>query len=372
MFVIPLDAQDSIISEKGQEERSASSEGVGSSSAEVLKSEYHVVSEGQNLYRIALQYHTSVERIKSLNGLRDNRIFVGQYLVIREYLAPNPQTYEEKRPVYTPIREGDRLYNPVNNAKVIAAIEQKHRSMLSAQNLTSIHIGIEHYEDDTFKPLPGARRDAREMEKVIQRQDRNMYQEVQSHLLLGDFTTYDNIRFALQSQAEGAEANDLLLISISGHAMVRNGELRILPRDYIGHDRASKYLTMRDILELITPSSAKILLVLDVCYSEQAGYDFAPYIKKDMPIAILVSSRSREKSMEYASLGHGIFTKAFLEAAAGKADLNSDGLIGMTEILWYVQRKVYDTSKGQQHANLPINFLGNIPLFHVVPHKLRD
>ena len=43
----------------------------------------HLVKSGENLYRISRKYNLSVARIKALNQMRDDRVFVGKRLIIR-------------------------------------------------------------------------------------------------------------------------------------------------------------------------------------------------------------------------------------------------------------------------------------------------
>ena len=42
----------------------------------------YVVVAGDNLYRLSLRFGVSVDRIKQLNGLVSNVIFIGQTLII--------------------------------------------------------------------------------------------------------------------------------------------------------------------------------------------------------------------------------------------------------------------------------------------------
>jgi membrane-bound lytic murein transglycosylase D len=51
---------------------------IGSTTERII----HVVRKGETLYRIALKYNTSVEKIKEWNNLRDNLIYPGKRLVI--------------------------------------------------------------------------------------------------------------------------------------------------------------------------------------------------------------------------------------------------------------------------------------------------
>jgi len=45
----------------------------------------HVVQQGENLFRIALRYGTTVEAVRTANGLISNNIYVGQQLRIPRY-----------------------------------------------------------------------------------------------------------------------------------------------------------------------------------------------------------------------------------------------------------------------------------------------
>ncbi len=45
--------------------------------------QYHTVAEGETLYRIAVNYKMEVEKIKKLNKLTDNNIYIGQKLRVK-------------------------------------------------------------------------------------------------------------------------------------------------------------------------------------------------------------------------------------------------------------------------------------------------
>ena len=64
---------------------------------------------------------------------------------------------------------------------------------------------------------------------------------------------------------------------------------------------------------------------------------------------------------------NGAFTKALLEAIAGKADTSSDGLISMKELIDYTTTRTSDLVqaqfKKQQHPDLSRNKYENFILF---------
>ena len=45
---------------------------------------YHTVKSGENLYRIALKYNTTVDKIKKDNNLKNDNIAVGRKLIIKD------------------------------------------------------------------------------------------------------------------------------------------------------------------------------------------------------------------------------------------------------------------------------------------------
>ena len=62
-----------------------------------------------------------------------------------------------------------------------------------------------------------------------------------------------------------------------------------------------------------------------------------------------MASQSREFSIEGKEWGHGAFTKALLDAMAGKGDYDNDGFLHLSELTTYVQRTVPKMTGGAQH-----------------------
>ena len=84
--------------------------------------ETYTVKKGDNLYKIALQYDTTVDALKTLNGLTSNLLSIGQVLKI-----PSSSTNEM---VYTVVA-GDNLYQIARRfGTTVAAI-------MSRNNLTT-------------------------------------------------------------------------------------------------------------------------------------------------------------------------------------------------------------------------------------------
>ncbi len=76
------------------------------------KVRYHKVRRGDNLSHIASRYGTSINNIKDLNGLRRNRIYIGQKLKVtgsRSVSSVKRSTSKKSRPAYHRVRRGENL-----------------------------------------------------------------------------------------------------------------------------------------------------------------------------------------------------------------------------------------------------------------------
>ena len=80
------------------------------------------VRPGDSLYKIARKFHTTVAKIKRLNGLRSNRIRVGQKLIIPG-TRHTPSWY--------------RKFKPRKSSETIAFLERKSEQVLSSQIVES-------------------------------------------------------------------------------------------------------------------------------------------------------------------------------------------------------------------------------------------
>jgi membrane-bound lytic murein transglycosylase D len=86
--------------------------------------EYHTVSAGETLYRISKNYGLTVDQIRSLNGLSDNTISVGQRLKVggsssassRSYSQPSSSSSASS--YYHTVAAGETLYRISVNNKV--------------------------------------------------------------------------------------------------------------------------------------------------------------------------------------------------------------------------------------------------------------
>jgi membrane-bound lytic murein transglycosylase D len=87
----------------------------------------HIVRKGENLAGIAKKHHTTVESIKSLNGLKSNMIHPGQRLSVNGSSVSSPNKTTAKQSQSSNIkRSSEESYHTVKKGENLGAIAQKY------------------------------------------------------------------------------------------------------------------------------------------------------------------------------------------------------------------------------------------------------
>lgn len=132
-----------------------------------------------------------------------------------------------------------------------------------------------------------------------------------------------------------SQADDWVIVFISGLAKTQNGESRILGSDYDEAAPRSTSFSLKTILNDLNQMSGNKLVLLD------AEIKTDKLDEKQYPnIHFLVASQDKQKVYENADWQHGAFTKALLEAIDGKADTNNDGKLYLSELYAYLSEQV--------------------------------
>ncbi|MBX2891313.1 MAG: caspase family protein [Saprospiraceae bacterium] len=173
----------------------------------------------------------------------------------------------------------------------------------------------------------------------------------QMTILIDEDATRENILRKMREYFLKADANDVVILYFSGHGL--NG--CFLPVDYDGYNNKLRH---DEIKQIFKQSKAKHkLCIADACHSgslnQGAG---AMAAKSPVPVtlqryyqafedanggvALLMSSKAEELSLEDHGLRQGVFTYYLLQGMKGKADTNNDYLITIKELYDYVYTKV--------------------------------
>lgn len=180
----------------------------------------------------------------------------------------------------------------------------------------------------------------------------------QVEILVDEAATRENILKAMRKLFLKADENDVVLFYFSGHGL----EGCFLPVDFDGYNNKLRHEEIRQILK---QSKAKHkLCIADACHSGTLDYSgtlaakgpapvslqrfYQSFEETDGGIALLMSSKPEELSLEDHGLRQGVFTYYLLRGMKGAADSNNDYIVSIKELYNYVYAKVREYTAGVQ------------------------
>jgi uncharacterized caspase-like protein len=189
----------------------------------------------------------------------------------------------------------------------------------------------------------------------------------QVRILVDEEASHGNVLSALRQILLKADQNDVVLFYFSGHGL----EGSFLPADFDGYNNRLLHTEVRAVLD---QSQARHKIVLaDACHSGsllamkspvsstiEMFYDAFANAKGGM--ALLMSSRSEEYSLEDGGLRSGIFSHFLIRGLKGEADIDRDKIVTIEELYNFIFRKVKDYTAGAQTPTLTGNYDHSMPL----------
>jgi formylglycine-generating enzyme required for sulfatase activity/uncharacterized caspase-like protein len=211
--------------------------------------------------------------------------------------------------------------------------------------------------DKKWHNLKCAKNDITELKKLLINAEIGGFDDVK---VLPDKTTND-ILWAIDNVFHKATIDDLILIYYSGHGVLaeNTGKLYLSANNTIFDRPASTALAIARIREImdIKSSRKKVILILDCCYSGDAGKDFACKGGTDAELAQELAEQAKGiyllaaagSTVAVEGESHGLFTKYLLEGIeTGDADVPPDGYIDIHELFNYIRPRVEQERPSQQ------------------------
>jgi hypothetical protein len=194
----------------------------------------------------------------------------------------------------------------------------------------------------------------------------------QIEILVDESATRENILRTMRKMFLKADDNDVVMFYFSGHGL----EGCFLPVDFDGFNNKLRHEEIRQVLK---QSKAKHkLCIADACHSGTLDYSGSLAAKGPAPvslqrfyqafeeteggIALLMSSKPEELSLEDHGLRQGVFTYFLLRGMKGAADVNSDYIVSIKELYNYVYAKVRDYTAGVQTPVLTGDYDNSMPV----------
>ena len=168
-----------------------------------------------------------------------------------------------------------------------------------------------------------------------------------SRLLLNKDATKENVLRALSDVFSQSTEDDYIVFYFSGHGA---------PGYFCPTDYTTQKLDHSVIKEAFRKAKAKYrLCIADACFSGSIGSaaqgnnnSTSSTELKDARIAVIMSSKPSQTSMETAALRQGLFSYYMIRGLRGVADLNKDSYVTMGELFLYVKRAVSEKSRYEQ------------------------
>ena len=237
-----------------------------------------------------------------------------------------------------------------------------------------VAVGVDLYDDDSFKDLRYASKDAAAIFNYY-RYNMSLPTE-QLVLLTNKQATRRNIMGELGTRLSKNARNpqDTVIIYLAGHGYKEADPTGsntdsfakyFLPSDSEKEDLYSTALNMDRLPEIVRRIGAdRVVVMIDSCFSGAIGgrtildqgsrgaidEKFLERIARaGKGRVVLTASGANEAAREWDDLGHGVFTKAVLEALEGAADDNGDLAISVDEVYHYVSARVKKLTGNDQN-----------------------
>ena len=255
-------------------------------------------------------------------------------------------------------------------------------NLLNAQENGTLYflaVGVSKLQNETddFKSLTFADDDAESIYNAFARSTlkgtskdkgslkNNAFKSVEATILLNEkatkaaiFKAVDEICAKIKKRKKQADSQrDVLMVFLSGHGIrradSRERELYFWCYDLLKTSTRATGLSFIELGEKITALPVDVILATDACHSGMAGSEMVRgvdpnelakrlYSINERGLYILNAARSEEYAREHSAIGHGVFTKAILEALEYETDFS------MMNIMASVQRRVLYYTGGIQ------------------------
>ncbi len=194
----------------------------------------------------------------------------------------------------------------------------------------------------------------------------------QIKVLIDDTATRENIIKEMRSTFLKADENDVVVLYFSGHGL----DGAFLPFDYNGYENKLGHDEIKSIIE---ECKAKHKLVIaDACHSgslsaqslwaaksinqERMDVFYSEFENISGGLALLLSSKQEEYSLEDHGLRQGIFSHFLIKGLKGEANLNGDDFITIQEISNFVSQEVRNYTNNVQNPVINGKYNSRMPI----------
>ena len=250
-------------------------------------------------------------------------------------------------------------YNPKQSEPAVASDKS------SAVKVWAVVVGVGRYT--SMPVLKYSDDDAYQFYSFLKSPEGGALPDSQIKVLVDDDATRDNILRTMRQILWRADENDAIIFYFSGHGV----DGSFLPQDFDGSRNMVQHSEVKAIFE---QSKAKHkLCIADACYSgsllavKTAGdKTISNYYKAfegtSGGLALFMSSKSQEYSLEDQGLRSGIFSHYLIKGLKGTADSDRNNIVTIREVYDYVYKNVRSYTSNAQTPVINGDFDWNMPV----------
>lgn len=263
----------------------------------------------------------------------------------------------------TALAEGTRTKSPpvLLQLRWRGASPHTMQRAAEAPNLYLLSVGVSDYSQSDLR-LRFAAKDAQDLAGVLGAQQRGLYRQVTSRVLVNRAATKGNILDGLEWLQRQTTARDVAALFLAGHGITdpSTGTYYFLPYDADSTAMKRTMLPESDLRSTLANIAGKTLFFIDTCHSGRVfdraqsrdGNDLGAFITElaaaENGVVVFAASTGRQASQEAAEWNNGAFTRALVEGLRGRADHRRSGRITLNMLELYISERVKELTSGRQ------------------------
>ena len=256
-------------------------------------------------------------------------------------------------------------------------LDQLDPESLLKPNLYALVVGVSDYANPNIPSLNFCDEDAEAIASLFEGQGGGLFANVEIRLLLDQDASENGIQAGLDWLEVSATQKDFVVLFLAAHGLNdAKGNFYLLPHDADPEQLRSTGVAWDDFGDILGNLPSRVLMFLDTCHSGRLGanlfalanhgkgartrslglksvFDNSEAIREltsdENGVVIMAASTGNEESIEHEDWEHGAFTLGILEGLRGAADINSDGVIHLRELDFFVSDRVKALTGGAQH-----------------------
>jgi hypothetical protein len=244
-------------------------------------------------------------------------------------------------------------------------------------------VGVNRYRDPSFN-LAFARPDALAIAEYFKGRGGQLFRSVAVTTLVDESATAASVRKALDGLTEEALSEDVVIIYLAGHGVVKGQQFYFLTHGMTGSPEDQEALHVHGLPSHVLgqfvqrTKALKQILILDTCHSGSALSIIGKLALARGPVAaekkalkmlarasgvyLIAASTAQQFAYEVKELGHGVLTYALLsglgESGEPKVPTGDDGLVTVHALLQYINQVVPELTETYHGGNrqYPVSF----------------